>query len=370
MGEIRDTGNQNQPDPEQSGSDEPKPPRSATFRNLIGRLRLRSVLTLSMVLLVVLAIGITGLLSFYNSQYAVNDLASLLQDEVSDRIVQHLDTYLETPHHINHLCLDSIRLGEISIHDRESLRRHFQELSYRYPSFQSIFFASQADGNYTIVSSVGADGAANGTERYNGYADISTNGSFEEYLINRHGLVIKKTFDLEQYDPRTRDWYKTAVKADGPAWTPIYMWLEGVVSLDAVVPFYSDERELIGVQGSSMTLTGIGDFLKALKISSHGQAFIIEHSGLIVASSTINEPFHREGDTLVRYHATEVNNTVISSAGRYILDTWGDEEILTRQQFFIDIEGSRYFFQVTPYQGDYGLDWLIVVAIPSLSNEG
>lgn len=338
---------------------------SRKIRRFVGSLKLRTVLTVSIVIIFVFAIGITGLLAFLNSQYAVSDLASQLQNEVSDRIKQHLDNYLEVPHLINQLCLDSFKLGEVNTHDPDGLKRHFQELSYRYKSFESIYYANELEGNYTIISSVGAPGIANGTERFWGFADKNTNFSFEEYRINREGQTLEKTYDIPHYDPRSRPWYQNAVAAGGPAWTPIYMWIEGVVGQDAILPVYSDQNKLLGVQGTSLTLTGIGDFLQNLSISQTGQAFIIEKSGLIVASSTIKEPYTRVNGTLVRLSALDCNNSVVQGATEFLLQQVNIQQNVTaRQHFVFDLGSERQFVEVTPYKDAYGLDWLIVVVIP------
>ncbi|PKL60362.1 MAG: hypothetical protein CVV33_03070, partial [Methanomicrobiales archaeon HGW-Methanomicrobiales-4] len=319
----------------------------------------------SLVIILICAMGITGLLAYMNSQYTANELASQLQNEVSDRIEQHLDNYLELPHLINQLCLDSIKLGEINIHENNGLQRHFQELSYRYKSFESIYYANEREGNYSIISSVGALGIANGTDRFLGFSQEGTNYSFEEYLIDREGKILEKTYDIPHYDPRTRPWYTAAVQAGGPTWTPIYMWLEGVVGQDAVIPVYSDKKKLLGVLGTSLTLTGIGDFLQNLQISKNGQAFIIEKSGQIVASSTIKEPYARENGTLVRLFAHNSNDSIVSATSQYINRYVNDTKNITaRQQFIFEIGGEKQLVQVTPYQDTYGLDWLIVVVIP------
>jgi len=53
-------------------------------------------LVIPFVLQVSAAVGLIGYLSVRNGQQAVNDLASQLRGEVSDRIHQHLDSYLNT----------------------------------------------------------------------------------------------------------------------------------------------------------------------------------------------------------------------------------------------------------------------------------
>lgn len=333
--------------------------------HFIGRFKLQTVLTISFALIVFLAICITGFFSFQASQFAVNELAGQVQGEVSDRITDQLNEYLKTPHLVNQLCLDSIRLGHIHVHKNSDLISYFRELSFRFDTIEAVCYANQQDGNYTIISKVGAPGLVNGTERFYGVSNSLTNHSFIEYRLLPDGSLGEKTLTIPDYDPRTRPWYQAAVRAGGPAWTPIYMWLEGVVSIDAVTPAYSDQETLIGVMDTSLTLSGIGDFLQQIKISENGQAFIIDKNGQIIAASTIKEPYHQVNGELVRLYAAECTDPVIQKVTYFISHHMENStNISTRKQFICDFESGPLRVELSPYQDSYGLDWLIVVVIP------
>jgi len=335
-------------------------------KRFIGRYKLRTVLTVSLVVLLICAMGLTWFLAYQNSQNITSDLAGQLETEISDRITQHLEVYLETPHLVNILCLDAIKYGGIDVHDNAALEKYFRALSYRFPTVESICYANEEDGNYIIVSSVGAAGIANGTDRYLGYSRAETNFSFVEYLTDKNGAIIKQTVEPVPYDPRTRPWYKTAIN-DGknPKWTPIYMWVEGVVSQDAVVPVYSEQNNLTGVLDTSLTLSGINDFLQGLRISDHGEAFIIEKSGLLVGSSGYDESYTKNNNTLIRISALNLTDSVIGPTTRYLVNNEHIQSNLTsREQFQLELNGVREWIQISPFQDDHGLDWLIVVAIP------
>lgn len=309
--------------------------------------------------------GMIWLFSFFNSQYIVTDLAGQLENEISDRIIQHLDVYLKTPQLVNELCLDSIKYGGIDPHDNGALETYFRALSYRFPTVESICYANDEDGNYTIISSVGSQGVTNGTDRYLGFSRADTNFSFVEYLTDSEGKIIKQTVDPLPYDPRTRPWYKSAIAADGPSWTPIYMWVEGIVSQDAVVPVHSIDNRITGVLDTSLTLIGISDFLQHLEISQHGEAFIIEKSGLLIASSISNNTYTDENGTLIRLSSLNSSNPIIQSTSRFLLNqTTNTSNLTSRQQFQIKINNVHEWVEVSPYQDQYGLDWLIVVVIP------
>ncbi len=329
------------------------------------RFRLGTLITIAFVLIVVSAVGVTSLLGFLNNESVASHLAGHLSDTDSELIVQHLDTYLKTPHQINQLQSDSIRLGQLPFRDQERLKHHFLELSYRFPTIEAFCYASQDDGNYSIVSSVGGMGVANETERYWGISSELTNHSFDEFLINREGQVITKTLSLPDYDPRTRPWYQAAVHAEGPVWTPIYMWLEGVVSIDAVLPVYSDSGDLLGVLDTALTLSGIGEYLKNLSSSQDEIAIIIERSGLLVATSTDQNIFKEENGQLIRLSIQDTGDPILEKIASYLYSGDGKrDEITKRQQFLCEVQGTRYLVTITPYLDSYGLDWLIVLVFP------
>jgi hypothetical protein len=101
-------------------------------RILIHRLPLRAVLILPFVLQIFAAVGLTGYLSLRNGQRAVNDLASQLRTEVSDRIDQHLDSYLATSRLTTQLNAESIQLGLMNANNLENLGRELWKQAQVY----------------------------------------------------------------------------------------------------------------------------------------------------------------------------------------------------------------------------------------------
>ncbi|WP_202925294.1 hypothetical protein [Myxacorys almedinensis] len=78
-----------------------KAPSTPRFSGLQrGKIPLRSLLVIPFVMQIFAAVGLTGYLSLRNGQQAVNDLASQLRNEVSDRVDQQLDSYTATSRHL------------------------------------------------------------------------------------------------------------------------------------------------------------------------------------------------------------------------------------------------------------------------------
>ena len=78
--------------------------------NTVSKLPLQKVLIIPFVLQIVGTVGLVGYLSFKNGQKAVNDLVDQLMSQVSDRVDQHLDSYLAAPQQTNQTIVDAFEI--------------------------------------------------------------------------------------------------------------------------------------------------------------------------------------------------------------------------------------------------------------------
>src|SRR5258708_7203459 len=335
---------------------------------LIRNLPLQIFLIVPFVIIVLASGGLTGYLAFHNSQNAINELANQLYGELTSRIQQHLGNYLTTPYLINQLNLDAIRLGELNVQDAPSLERHFSSQLRQFDSAMSVAYADEQQ-NYVGIQLIGAAGLAQGNNQILSIAGENTNHVLQEISIDAQGRQLEQTWASPPgYDPRSRPWYRAAVQAGGSTWTPIFMWSSGVVGLDAVTPVYSDgtdQKRLLGVLDTSLTLTSIGNFLQQLNISEHGQTFIMERSGLLVASSSVKEPYARTGSDLNRLSAFDSTEPVVRATSQYLEAHFANLAVIeSSQRLHFHLNADTQTVQVTPYHDQYGLDWLIVLVIP------
>ena len=85
----------------------------------LGKIPLQIVLVVPFVLQIFAVVGLVGYLSFRNGQKAVNDLATELSRRITDRIDQHLQNYLSTPHLLQKVTASAIRNGKWEFKLRE-----------------------------------------------------------------------------------------------------------------------------------------------------------------------------------------------------------------------------------------------------------
>jgi PAS domain S-box-containing protein len=333
--------------------------------NLLNRLfknfSLRPLLTIPFVLQIVAAVGLVGYLSFRNGQQAVNDVASQLRREISQQIEQKLLDHIEIPHLINQINAEAVRRGDLQTHDRASERylgRQIQMLE----SITWDYYGDQESGAF-----VGATRNQQGNIE-TVINDKRTNFQGYYYQLDEHGNRLSLTrITPDIYDARERPWYETAVEANGPVWSSIYpdFALPQLV-LSAVRPVYSSADTLLGVVGTDYSLDAIGTFLQNLQIGKTGKAFIIEQDGWLVASSAAEQPYRPDatGETLQRIQAGESQDALIAATGNYLQQNIDLLNQADYTQHDFSFNGARHFVQVSPFQDDYGLDWLIVVVIP------
>ncbi|MEG3837746.1 PAS domain S-box protein [Microcoleus sp. Z1_C3] len=320
---------------------------------------IRIVLVVPFALQTFAAVGLTGWLSLRNGRIAVNDVAAQLRTEVTSRIQQHINSYIETPHQINQLNLDAIRLGIVNVQDSDSLQRYFYKQIKIFDKISYIQFASEEKDFI-------------GVERLDdGKLQVQISNQSTGYNLHSYGLseleeptkLLKTTLN---YDPRLRPWYIAPVRAGKPTWSKIYNYFDAPkLAITAAVPVYGDDGKLIGILGSDLALSKLNQFLESLKIGKSGQTFIVERSGQLVANSTLEPPFIVSNGVAKRIVATSSKNVLIRSTARYLTERFGDLHKIDRsRQLDFTIDGQRQFLQVTPLLDSRGLDWLIVVTVP------
>lgn len=319
---------------------------------------LRQVLLVPFLIQIFGAVGLTGYLSFRNGQRTVNDLSTQLRSEVSARTQEKIATYLDTPHLVNQINIKALGRGYWNTQNPESQRKQFWELVQLFhPSVNLCGFGSGRGLNISV-------------ERVeNGFVLNTTDkvtGDFRTYALDNRGNPTKLISVLKNYDARKRPWYTAAQRTGKSVWSPIFPhFINKKLIISLSQPVYDKNRNLLGVVFTYRTLSEISEFLNSIKVSRSGQIFVMERSGLLVASSTDGRfstiPHDGEEKQLL---ATDSSNQLTRLTAQHLKNRFGNLAKVKSSQLDFFIDGQRQFVQVTPLRDDQGLDWLIVVVIP------
>ena len=336
-------------------------------RGLTRHLSLQTVLIVPFVLQIFAAVALTGYLSLKNGEKAVNDLASKLREEVSQRIDQHLHAYMDTPKQLTQLNAEAIDMKLLDTTNREQLEQYFWQQVKAFNIGFAMYGSTNGDytsAGYAMDEDVPMHRVTLGHVNQAKYG----NKNFFVWEADAKGKITKKLVgDFGAYAFQSEFWYADGFKTPHSKWTGVYNWnvTPFPLSIASNRPIYNKKGQIMGVVAVEQRLSQVSDFLRNLKVSASGQTFIIEGNGLIIGSSADPKPFKMLGDKPQRLKATESNNPLIQATANQLNDRFSDlNSIQTSQQFDFQLNGKRQFVQVSPWKDKDGIDWLTVVAMP------
>jgi signal transduction histidine kinase len=315
---------------------------------------LHLLLVVPFVLQISAAVGIVGYLSFRNGQNAVNQFASQLRQRAGDRLQQNLKDYLQTPHVLNQTNAIALRQELKAGEDLTAIEPVLMQQLQIFNLLHYTCWANQ-QGQYTGVAKL-----ANGTLNIEA-VDDAADPKYRTYSVTDAGSRKELLQSDGDYDARTRPWYKQAIAARKATWSEPYIWFnQSDMSIDALLPLFNAQNQPVGVLASPLKLSRIKDYLQRLRVSDNAQSFIVEESGLLIASTADSRPF-RKGEKSERISASQSKNPLIRATAEFLKS---QPVVQKSTQLDFDLNQQRQLVQVIPFADGRGVDWQIVVVVP------
>ena len=324
------------------------------LKKLARKISLRSVLVVSFTIQISTAVGLTGWFSFRNGQQAVSNLASQLSREIASGIEYRIQTYLRIGHMFHRVNEIAIASNNLNKEEISELKEYLWQQIQLFDSVTGVYFGNER-GDFIEFE-------RREEEIIFWLKNSSTNFDTKLYKLDKQGNPTELV-ETKNYDPRLRPWYKTAKISGKPTWSEIYQFFHPKnLGITLTIPIYSEIGQLYGVLGLDLTLLQIGDFMQTLEVSKSGRAFIMEPSGEIVATSVATELNLPVTEPLFAFNSKD---TLIREAAKYLQDRQEDlDRLETHQKFTFLVNDRPIQLEVLPLKDSWGLDWLIVVAIP------
>ncbi|MBD2503303.1 ATP-binding protein [Anabaena azotica] len=334
-------------------------PGQSWLSSLVKNVPLSRVLVVPFLLQISLAVGLTGYLSFRNGQRAVNEVASELRQEIANQVRQDLQTFLSTPHQILNGNKNALQFGLLNMQDISAWEPYLMQQLEIFPSSLAIAI-SNAQGEHLSVEKLNND------EFLVRKSGRLSNYNLYSYKVNSKGQRNQLPEIIKNFDPRSRPFYQTAIKQRQFSFSQIYAPLtEKTLRISASVPIYNAQGKLLGVNTTLCHLSDIGEYLRNLKVGKSGQIFIIERSGLLVASSTGEQPFFFKNGSTIRLAASASSNYLTQATAKFLASKFGNlNKIHHLQELEFSVDGKRQFLEIQPFNNQTNINWLIAVVIP------
>ncbi|SKB12189.1 putative Histidine kinase [Planktothrix sp. PCC 11201] len=338
---------------------------------------LKLVLIIPFVLQIVGAVGLVGYFSYRSGQKAVENMADQLMNQATNRVQDHLNISLETSQQTIAVNYRATQGGRLNIKDFELIRQHLWEQINLAPRLAITSYINEQGkqiGYGRIINQEFVELA----QKLTAEKDIQIGTLFlyevsstqkkiqNQYLVDQDGKPGKHTYSVP-VDHTVAPWYLQAKVVKKQTWSKINVSkIAPSLTINAVFPIFDGGGKFQGVFNSSLMLSDISTFLNQLRFSPLGQSFIIERSGDLVATSTLERPFvNLSNKPLARLPATESQNGWTKAIAIHLKQQYQDlSQIQKNSHFQVPVKGNTLFTQVVPYQDKYGLDWLLVTAIP------
>ncbi|NJL00497.1 MAG: HAMP domain-containing protein [Spirulinaceae cyanobacterium RM2_2_10] len=322
---------------------------------------IRYTLPFLLVAPIIMTVVLSVAFAIYNGRRAVRDFGTTVSIKTLGSIEQHVEAYLDKPSLLNRAHAATANSVLLNLEDTESLVSYFWQQSKlsEDADLDSLSFGSTT-GEFVLVQQFPDD---TGELRIR---TTETAPNREFYRLNSVGLRTGRT-RVQEYDPRTRPWYQAGVEAGRPVWSSIFQAADAsTLNISSIVPIYNDGRVLQGVLAATIRLEALNDFLTGLDISPNGEAFIVETSGELVASST-REPVvvEQENGDRQRLLAVESSDPLLARTAQELLTRFERLDALEEfESFSFRLDGGRQVVSIVPLNPDLGLDWLVVAIVP------
>ncbi len=274
-------------------------------------LSIRSIILLIFILALLVSVSCFGAIVFTNWISSAKSTAQSTAADINEDIYNRVYALVLRPYHINEVNHKIIKNGMLDLADEKlrdcffiwTLEEHSAEIySFSYGTAAGEYYGARRNENGVI-------------EIMRNNAD--TGGDSWYYSVNEDSTAGELVFRAGQFDPRTRAWYKAALEAGGPVFSPVYKhFVMDDLTVSAAWPVYDEAGELEGVLGTHMLLSDIGTYLVEAVDEFDGIALIFEKdSNVLLANSMGAENFEVLPDgTLERYGIEHIENNDIQNA--------------------------------------------------------
>ncbi|MBW2408410.1 MAG: SpoIIE family protein phosphatase, partial [Deltaproteobacteria bacterium] len=331
------------------------------LRSILSKIPIKISVPLLLTAPVIVAVVVLSFIAFGQAQSAANDLMEQSLAQIHDRIEERLRDLLNHPYRIQRINADLIIEDLLQMKKLRAWQQILYEQVQAFKGISSIAWGG-ADGRSVGITSLPEESGYLFTIK-----DNSTEENILEYYVDGHGRMEHKPRKQTPFEPREQPWYNAAINAGKPTWTNPYARMHNgkirdTLAMGYVQPFYDKKGKALGVMNAELTMDDITLFLEKLSVGRTGKAFIIDHGGRLMATST-GVPLIDAGSFPVI--ASVSADRDIAAAAEYVEKTIGSfQDVKARYQFSLDINKKPHLLMVAPSRHETGLTWIIATLVP------
>lgn len=315
----------------------------------------------AVILLVVLQAATVISILFFSglaSEAALLRQAKKILNGATLETVGHAEAFLGRAYGQAVITAELLGSGVLEAGDTEQLESYFVSQLDANPSFAGIYLGTES-GEFVYLSRA-VDEAAG---KYRLKHVRRVNGGTETTLWWRNTAAGKLggiSDPQDDFDPRSRPWYRDAKASAAFSWTDPYIFFTAQqLGITAANPVYDTNGSFIGVIGVDVELQALAGFLAELDISDAGSAFIASTDGLLIAAPHLRNQAVRDLEALSL-------DAMSDPIARNVLDAIRDASLVSSMSHSTSFTAGkiRYIADSMPLTLTDGDRWLIATYAP------
>jgi diguanylate cyclase (GGDEF)-like protein len=319
---------------------------------------LRQVLTIPYVVLTLLVATIIGGFSYVAGSQAVSAVSEELLRDMVSRISQAVDRHLVGSRVVlDAVFPDGMKAPASLDADKDNLRDRMWVAASLNPDPNNYVYYGNREGRFAGVVR-NADGSGEWRSGLGGTSPRSM------YRFAGLGAPLEApTLELRLYDPRERPWYKHALEIKKPSWSQVYVDNRtGELVATRVKPVMDAAGQIDGIAATDVSLKALNDFVRALRVSQNGIAFVAERNGDLIASSSDDSTRLSNGQK-TRLNASQSDNELVRATYKEVAEFF-NRGVKAPEAKVFDGPNGKIYASVSVIRDDAGLEWITVVAVP------
>ena len=300
--------------------------------------------------LVILSIVGVSLYSYESNRASALVLSRSLLHGLQERIAGEVSHYLSPAAQAALIARDVVARHAVG-DGKDALEGFAASMLGQVPHLQS-FYAADGNGDFIMVSRDQSDGTIT-------KLILNTPGQRQvsSVHLDKAGRVVDHTVAPgDNFDPRTRGWYKGALASTEVFWSEPYIFYTthapGISASIRLLQAGSIDR----VFGVDITLAALSNFLGSLRIGKTGHAAIVERDGTVIAAAPLIAAAKSNRATATRTSTATLGDPALTAAfDRFRVHGYGNRTISVHARRFVTIAAPL------PAAAQ---DWVLLIAAP------
>lgn len=317
------------------------------------RLSMRNTIIILFLIIVISTVGVVSNIIFSSWLTTAEESVMKLSEDINSNICHKVDHFIDIPIQMEKVNQTLIENGVVNIEDKKERETFFIGVLKNYPESVYSFSIGTENGEYygarrnknNEIEIMMNNKDTFGESWYYSVRDDMTSGD----------LIVK----LGKFDPRTRDWYTAAKKAQKLVFSSIYKhFVMNELAISVSTPIYNKDNSMYGVLGTHIIISKIDSFLREVVKESKSYAVIIDKdTGELIANSfgIANYTFNDLGEAR-RIKIEELNNEVVTATYKNYLES-------SNYKSNLKYNNDKFNIILKEYHKE-GLNWIVISAVP------